>query len=137
MRRENSFYLFFHFGQEGEEFQYLTLVLQEEVVPACVPSRCYDVAFVEHYLFLLCGRCVLVVEVYHRDEFQFCRILGNDIAEEVVVGCLTYLKIRILIGEAHRHSLAVMLASPSIKMCILQDVVAQAAFIVYEYHVNS
>ena len=121
---------------EGEELEDLGLVLQEEVVPAGIPALGHHETATLHQLLLTTVVGPFLVEMDGGNESPLGGILGEDVGGEVVVAGMADVEPRILIGEAHGHRRASMLAAPGIDMPVLQHIVGHAAFVVDEYHSN-
>ena len=119
---------------EGKEFSDLRLVLLKEVIPARIPARHHDHPPVEHHQLLMAVVGILLIEMNRGDQTQLRPVLGKEIGHEVMMGGLTDLKPRILIGKTHRHRRAPMRPPPGIHMPILQHVVCHAPLIMYENH---
>ena len=124
-----------HLLIKGKELSDLRLVLLKEVIPARIPARHHDHPPVEHHQLLMAVVGILLIEMNRGDQTQLRPVLGKEIGHEVMMGGLTDLKPRILIGKTHRHRRAPMFPSPGIHMPVLQHVVCHASLIVYENHI--
>ena len=127
----------FHILLKCEQLQNFRLVFHKQIIPTSIPTDYYDHLMIQHHLFFMTIVVFFLIELNGRNQLPCGGIFRQDINDEIVIASVADMKPWVFIRKTHRHRRTSMLASPSVKMSVLQNVIAHPSFIPNEYHVDN
>ena len=133
--RSQEFHSFvFYILLERKQLQDFRFVFHKQIMPLSIPTDCHDHLMIQHHLFLAAIVFLFLIELNGRNQLPCGGIFRQDINDEIVIASVADMKPRVFIRKAHRHRRTSMFTAPSVKMSVLQYVIAHPSFIPNEYH---
>ena len=131
LRSQEFHGLAFHILLKGEQLQDIRLVFNKQIIPTSIPADCHNHLMLQQHLFFMTIVVFFLIELNGRNQFPCSGIFCQDINDEIVIASVADMKPRVLTHRQRRTSIFTTL---SIKMSILQNVIAHPIFIHNEYH---